>query len=149
MQGPVKLYNLTTNGSEIAEILTSLSSFASPAVSTSAVNESVVPPWATLGSDFVKDINMTAALEKIGTWDWSAESTLSIRVIEKLPKLSDHWKNNKDIRHINESAWDGISLMHGRVEIGIKQTEDEADFDFEAVHFLENGTIYGLAEPAG
>lgn len=149
MQGPVNIFNLTTNGSETAATLASANSFASPDHNAHYLNDSVAPPWSTFGANFVRDINMTSALENIGIWDWLAESTLTIRVIEKLPRLSERWKGSKDVQHMNESTWAGISLMHGRIEIVIKQAEEEADFDLEAVHFLENGTIYGLAEPAG
>ena len=144
IQGPVKTYNLTTNGSDPIAETTSTASISYP-----NPKEPIIPPWTNLGYEFVKDINMTAALEHIGTWDWAADTTLTFRVVEKLPILSSRMKPGKDVQRMNETTWSGISLMHGRVELEDKQSEEELDFDLEAVHFQENGTIYGLAEPAG
>lgn len=50
---------------------------------------------------------------------------------------------------MNATTWADINLMHGRLEVKDKDTGEEISFDMEAVHFRENGTVYGLAEPAG
>ncbi|KAI5124239.1 hypothetical protein M0805_005088 [Coniferiporia weirii] len=113
-------------------------------------------PWTPLASDFIKEINMTSALERIGTWNWSAPTELAFRVLEKRPVVveiaASAWgksKDQSDTERMNASLWVDISLMHGRVELTDKNTGDELAFDMEAVHFLENGTVYGFAQPSG
>ncbi|KAH8111085.1 hypothetical protein DFH11DRAFT_1799176 [Phellopilus nigrolimitatus] len=98
---------------------------------------SVAPPlWAHLAPEFVKEINMTSALESIGTWNWSAPTELG--------RQSDD-----SSERMNASLWSDINLMHGRVELTDITSGEELGFDMEAVHFVENGTVYGLAEPSG
>lgn len=119
------------------------------------------PAWAPLASEFTKDINMTSALERLGTWNWSAPTEMAFRVIERRPVLrvpgaSSAWGEipastveDVDVVRMNASLWEDVSLMHGRVELADKTTGEEMGFDMEAVHFVENGTVYGLAEPSG
>lgn len=41
------------------------------------------------------------------------------------------------------------SCFKGRVEMTVRLTDEELHLDFEGVHFLANGSIYGFAEPKG
>ncbi|EJD07571.1 uncharacterized protein FOMMEDRAFT_115893 [Fomitiporia mediterranea MF3/22] len=142
VHGPIEMHNLTANLST-SSVPPGNSYSSDPQV----LEESIPPPWVDLASAFTKDINMTEALELAGTWNWSAPMEMAFRVIEKRPVLRLGGKG--DVQRMNESVWSDISLMHGRVELSDRKTGDEIGFDLEAVHFTENGTIYGLAEPSG
>ncbi len=49
------------------------------------------------------------------------------------------------------SDWKYISPApaQGRIELTDENTKDDLKFDFEGVHFMPNGSIYGFAEPSG
>jgi hypothetical protein len=40
-------------------------------------------------------------------------------------------------------------MVHGRIDVRHPATSDDMKLDFEGVHFLANGSIYGFAEPTG
>jgi hypothetical protein len=42
-----------------------------------------------------------------------------------------------------------IAMVHGRIDVRHPATSDDMKLDFEGVHFLANGSIYGFAEPTG
>lgn len=169
VHGLVEMHNLTAvNGSAVALPSTGAGAEAIGAevpLSTAGNSQSIGPPaWAPLASEFTKNINSTAALERLGTWNWSAPTELAFRVIERRPVLlpppdssSASWGEaappttveDADVLRMNASLWADVSLMHGRVELADKNTGEELGFDMEAVHFVENGTVYGLAEPSG
>ena len=154
LHGSVQMYNLTTYSPENNNIQESQLEVTNQesAVEQPLSSSPLLPPsWAPLATSFIKDINITEAFERIGTWNWSAPSELAFRVLEKRPIID--WDitrvDRADDGMLNESVWSDVSLMHGRIEISDKESGDELGFDLEAVHFLENGTIYGFAEPAG
>lgn len=155
VHGPVKIYNLTslsdffTNSSP--PIITTVPAppahpLAVPGNGLETPLSSTIPPtWAGFAPAFLTQaFNTTDALLRIGTWNWSAPSELAFRMLEKQPVVSPG-----PGRRMNATTWADINLMHGRLEVKDKDTGEEISFDMEAVHFRENGTVYGLAEPAG
>ncbi|KAJ3901773.1 hypothetical protein F5879DRAFT_966969 [Lentinula edodes] len=90
--------------------------------------------------DYMKDgnENMTEILEKLGVWNWSAPQKVAFSVVEKIPLLSANSSAN---------VTENIALIHGRIEFSDASIGEDLRLEFEGVHFLKNGTIYGLAEP--
>ncbi|KAJ3847287.1 hypothetical protein EV368DRAFT_51477 [Lentinula lateritia] len=90
--------------------------------------------------DYMKDANenMTEILEKLGVWNWSAPQKVAFSVVEKTPLLSANSSAN---------VTENIALIHGRIEFSDASIGEDLRLEFEGVHFLKNGTIYGLAEP--
>ncbi|KAF8826124.1 hypothetical protein HHX47_DHR6000661 [Lentinula edodes] len=90
--------------------------------------------------DYMKDANenMTEILEKLGVWNWSAPQKVAFSVVEKIPLLSANSSAN---------VTENIALIHGRIEFSDASIGEDLRLEFEGVHFLKNGTIYGLAEP--
>ncbi|KAL5536908.1 hypothetical protein ACEPAF_731 [Sanghuangporus sanghuang] len=151
VHGPIVMHNLTINTSEYRQPSES-GSPSGPEVTLSLSSEDDPPSWAGLAAEFVKNINKTDAIERLGAWNWSAPTEMAFRVIEKQPDVPDtneEGREGEDLRRMNKTAWADISLMHGRIELTDRDTGDELGFDMEAVHFIENGTIYGFAEPSG
>jgi transmembrane E3 ubiquitin-protein ligase len=147
IHAPVEIYNLTANiSNEASSSVTPDQAYNPP--ETSPQNKLQLP-WSDLAEPFTKGINTTLAQEKIGTWSWSNPAEIAFRVIEKRPTVDPKSKAGKDVSRMDARAWEGISMMHGRVELTDKESEEELDFDLEAVHFLENGTVYGIVEPSG
>lgn len=153
VHGSLQMYNLTTY------ILSNNKStplpIDNPNAETPLSTSPEAPSWAHFADPFLSSYNTTDAIERIGSWNWSAPAELALRVLEKRPALPSPSaivslsKDESDVGRLNESVWKDISLMHGRVEITERDTGEELGFDFEAVHFLENGTVYGFTEPAG
>jgi len=128
VHGPSEMYNLTT------------SNFTSGGDSSGV-------SWARYASSMVRELNMTDAIERMGSWNWSRKAEVAFRVLEKRPIYE-----GEGIVVFNDTDRDqleDISVMHGRVEITDAENGDELGFDMEAVHFTANGTIYGFAEPDG
>ncbi|KAJ3877010.1 hypothetical protein F5051DRAFT_409875 [Lentinula edodes] len=90
--------------------------------------------------DYMKDANenMTEILGKLGVWNWSAPQKVAFSVVEKIPLLSANSSAN---------VTENIALIHGRIEFSDASIGEDLRLEFEGVHFLKNGTIYGLAEP--
>ncbi|KAJ4479660.1 hypothetical protein C8J55DRAFT_74855 [Lentinula edodes] len=90
--------------------------------------------------DYMKDANenMTETLEKLGVWNWSAPQKVAFSVVEKTPLLSANSSAN---------VTENIALIHGRIEFSDPSIGEDLRLEFEGIHFLKNGTIYGLAEP--
>ncbi|KAG6852138.1 hypothetical protein C0991_002659 [Blastosporella zonata] len=83
-------------------------------------------------------INETAITEALGQWNWTATDKMALSVVEKLPT------------HLNGTTLsDTIALVHGRIELTDAITHEDLRLEFEGVHFILNGSIYGLAEPHG
>ncbi|KAJ3718919.1 hypothetical protein C8R42DRAFT_674859 [Lentinula raphanica] len=96
-------------------------------------------PWKHIIQDYVKDVNenITETSEKMGAWNWSAPQKVAFSVVEKIPLLSANSSAN---------TTENIALIHGRIEFSDASISEDLRLEFEGVHFLKNGTIYGLAE---
>ncbi|KAJ3730007.1 hypothetical protein DFJ43DRAFT_1132880 [Lentinula guzmanii] len=97
-------------------------------------------PWKPIIQDYMKDVseNLTEISEKMGAWNWSAPQKVAFSVVEKIPLLSANSSAN---------VTENIALIHGRIEFSDASIGEDLRLEFEGVHFLKNGTIYGLAEP--
>ena len=91
VHGPTEMYNLTTSN------FTSDGSF--PGI-----------PWARYASPMVREMNMTDAIERMGTWNWSRKAEIAFRVLEKRPSYSGDGVvvfNDTDQEQLED-----ISVMH-------------------------------------
>ncbi|KAH7913824.1 hypothetical protein BJ138DRAFT_1145081 [Hygrophoropsis aurantiaca] len=91
--------------------------------------------WTPYAQSFMSGTNMSELLEKTGNWNWTASEKISWSVLVRSPN------------HINGS--EGISMVHGRIDITDTYASEDMRLDFEGVYFLNNGSIYGFAEPPG
>ncbi|KAF9461528.1 hypothetical protein BDZ94DRAFT_1196082 [Collybia nuda] len=87
---------------------------------------------------YMADVNTTAIPERLGTWNWTASNKVALSVVEKMPF---HWNGT--------AVSENIALVHGRIELTDSNTHEDLRLEFEGVHFLSNGSIYGFAEPTG
>ena len=95
---------------------------------------------------------MTVVSERSGSWNWSAPAEFAFRVMEKTPVIHEKYSRSRaddPIRRLNATLWSDINLMHGRVELSDLNSSDELALDVEAVHLVENGTIYGFVGTVG
>ncbi|KAH6915843.1 hypothetical protein BKA70DRAFT_1139716 [Coprinopsis sp. MPI-PUGE-AT-0042] len=96
-------------------------------------------PWKSLAEKYTEGLNVTRAGEMWGEWNWNASTRAALSVVEKKPLGMDE-------KPVTESD---LALVHGRIELTDKETEEDLRFDFEGIHFLSKGSIYGFAEPPG
>ncbi|THH13747.1 hypothetical protein EW146_g6501 [Bondarzewia mesenterica] len=107
----------------------------------------VTPPlsWESYARDLMVGANMTEISERLGAWNWSAFEKVTMSVAEKLPEFEGTTKDGM----ANDQDSSEVAMIHGRIELVDSNSAEELRFDFEGVHFLKNGSIYGLADPSG
>ncbi|KAE9406295.1 hypothetical protein BT96DRAFT_963603 [Gymnopus androsaceus JB14] len=105
-------------------------------------NSTETYPWKHLVEQYAKDSqeNMTEVLEMTGSWNWSVPDRVAFSVVEKIPLMSANSSAN---------VTEDIALIHGRIEFSDASINEDLRLEFEGIHFLKNGTIYGFAEPPG
>ncbi|KZP30544.1 hypothetical protein FIBSPDRAFT_777298 [Athelia psychrophila] len=103
---------------------------------TFLANSSVPPGWAGFANELVGEANETDITERSSSWNWAGSNKVSLSVVEKNP--GPEW-----------DVAEGISLIHGHVEFLDSNSSEELRLDFEGIHFVANGSIYGFAEPQG
>ncbi|TFK52045.1 hypothetical protein OE88DRAFT_1658813 [Heliocybe sulcata] len=120
-QSPVKYHNLT--------------------IPYSSNSSESLPSWVPLANSLMKGVNMTELVESVslGGWNLSAPEKVGWNGAEKL--ASTGWRFN------SSEPRDDIAMIHGRMDMSDPNTGDEFRFTFEGVHFIKNGSVYGLAEP--
>ncbi|KAJ7180624.1 hypothetical protein C8R46DRAFT_588307 [Mycena filopes] len=91
--------------------------------------------WSPFAENYMANSNMSLILEKTGTWNWSASDKVALSLVERRPSL--------------ENASEGVALIHGKIELTDESISEDLRLEFEGIHFVSNGTIYALAEPAG
>ncbi|KAF8074721.1 hypothetical protein FPV67DRAFT_1665468 [Lyophyllum atratum] len=107
-------------------------------ITPSALMDNTTAPWSSAAQAYMAGANETEIAERIGTWNWTASNKLALSLVEKLPA------------HPNGTIIsDTIALVHGRIELTDANTKDDLRLEFSGVHFIRNGSIYGLAEPTG
>ncbi|KAI0060229.1 hypothetical protein BV25DRAFT_1807734 [Artomyces pyxidatus] len=96
--------------------------------------------WEADAGAFMEGVNVTESAEKLGTWNWTAVEKVTLSVMEKA------------VEDEKDKEWEGMDdvvMVHGHVELIDGNTAEELRFDFEGVHFLKNGSVFGFAEPSG
>ncbi|KAJ8473594.1 hypothetical protein ONZ45_g16234 [Pleurotus djamor] len=100
---------------------------------------SQVVRWKSSAVAYVTDLNTTEAIERAGTWNWTASDKVKLSLGEK-PSI--HPETNVPLNP-------DIALVHGRVEFTDENSAEQLHMEFEAVHFIPNGSFYGFALPNG
>ncbi|KAF8967642.1 hypothetical protein BDZ97DRAFT_1802585 [Flammula alnicola] len=111
--------------------------FTNITLSSLASNETF--RWKHEAENFMAGINTTNITERLGSWDWAASTKVALSVLEKDPP------------GIEQSSFSTspIALIHGRIELTAPSDADNLRLEFEGLHFVSNGSIYGFAEPTG
>ncbi|KAJ7155449.1 hypothetical protein C8R43DRAFT_884617 [Mycena crocata] len=91
--------------------------------------------WSPLAEKYMVDANMSLVLHKSGSWNWSASNKFALSLVEKRPSLTN--------------ASENVALIHGKIELTDENTSEDLRLEFEGIHFVNNGTMYALAEPSG
>ncbi|KAG5352136.1 hypothetical protein C0989_003604 [Termitomyces sp. Mn162] len=107
-------------------------------ITPTALLENAIAPWNSHAQTYMYGVNETVIVEASRGWNWTATDKITLSVVEKLPT------------YVNGTTLsDTISLVHGRIELTDAITNEDLRLEFEGVHFIMNGSIYGLAEPPG
>ncbi|GLB43394.1 putative ring finger [Lyophyllum shimeji] len=107
-------------------------------ITPSTLVDNATAPWNSHARAYMAAANETEIVERIGTWNWTASDKVQLSVVEKLPT------------HANGTMIsDTIALVHGRIELTDANSNEDLRLEFEGLHFIRNGSLYGLAEPAG
>ncbi|KAG6827207.1 hypothetical protein H0H92_012791 [Tricholoma furcatifolium] len=107
-------------------------------ITPTALSDNDTAPWNPDAQTYMAGANETQIVDSLGSWNWSMTNKMSLSVVEKLPT------------HVNGSTLsDSIALVHGRIELTDSETNEDLRLEFEGVHFILNGSIYGIAEPPG
>ncbi|KAI6151181.1 hypothetical protein BKA82DRAFT_4124844 [Pisolithus tinctorius] len=89
-------------------------------------------PWSSHAESYMANTNMTEILNSLGTQDWKATQKMAWSVI-------DH--------AVVEGVSDKLAMAHGRIDFVDATSGNKMRLDFEGVHFIANGSVYGFAEP--
>ncbi|KAF8885015.1 hypothetical protein BD779DRAFT_1673890 [Infundibulicybe gibba] len=95
--------------------------------------------WGKSALNYMVDTNVTEIHERVGTWNWTASQKVAFSMVEKKPLVSVE----------GSIVSDRVALVHGRIELTDGNTSEDLRLEFEGVHFIADGSIYGFAEPAG
>lgn len=93
-------------------------------------------PWRAHAETFMGDTNMTELVSHFGSWNWTGSDKISWSIMDRAPV---------SVKGVTEK----IAVVHGRIDVRHPASSDDMKLDFEGVHFLANGSIYGFAEPTG
>ncbi|TEB33129.1 hypothetical protein FA13DRAFT_1627277 [Coprinellus micaceus] len=100
------------------------------------VNDSI--PWKSLAEAYTDRINMTSAIEQLSGWNWNSTKKVALSLVEKKPVGADG-------KVLSSS---GLALVHGKIELTDVLSKEDLRLEFEGIHFISNGSMYGLAEPS-
>ncbi|EIW79060.1 hypothetical protein CONPUDRAFT_107113 [Coniophora puteana RWD-64-598 SS2] len=92
--------------------------------------------WVPLANAYMGSPNMTELARDMGTWNWTTSDKINWNVVSHYPKWTDGREQQGD-----------VALVHGRVDFFDDDADEEMRLNFEGVHFVSNGSIYGFAEP--
>ncbi|KAI6149308.1 hypothetical protein BKA82DRAFT_4127849 [Pisolithus tinctorius] len=92
-------------------------------------------PWTSHAESYMENTNMTEILNYLGTQDWKATRKMAWSVIDRAV--------------VEEGVSDKLAMAHGRIDFVDATSGNEMRLDFEGVHFIANGSVYGFAEPPG
>jgi hypothetical protein len=106
-------------------------------------------PWA---DSLLANVNKTEMLDRIGTWNWTVSDKIGLTAIDKLPMRNDaEGADDLAVVHVRSQFLKLFQLLNvsfkGRIEISDPITGIDLPLRFEAIHFVNNGSLYGLAEP--
>ncbi|KAF8909348.1 hypothetical protein CPB84DRAFT_1673542 [Gymnopilus junonius] len=137
IQGSTLDLNQASYYSNITGFIHGDAEYTNISLSSLALNNTL--PWMSEAQNFVSGINTTNVTEKLGSWKWNMSTKVALSVVEKkLPEGEKH-----------STSSDSMALVHGRIELTDTSSSENLRLEFEGVHYMPNGSIYGFAEPAG
>ncbi|KAI6126043.1 hypothetical protein EDD16DRAFT_1554771 [Pisolithus croceorrhizus] len=88
-------------------------------------------PWTPYAQSYMDNTNITEIVNYLGAQDWKTTRKMAWSVVDRA--IVDQGVANK------------MAVTHGRIDF----PDNEMRLEFEGVHFVANGSIYGFAEPPG
>ena len=121
----------------------------------SLANETV--PWKHQAEQFMDPFNATNITDRLGSWNWTASTKIALSLVEKKPLEPHSVSLKKDpvalvhvrLSHNYLSRSNPIHVEQGRIELTDPSHSDNLRLEFQGIHFISNGSIYGFAEPSG
>ncbi|KAG6374644.1 hypothetical protein JVT61DRAFT_4009 [Boletus reticuloceps] len=98
--------------------------------------ESSDVPWKSHAQSLMSDVNMTELNDRLGSWNWSGATNLSWSVVDHAPITV-------------EGVSERIAMIRGKFDFTGPAHAEEMRLEFDGVHFLSNGSVYGFAGPNG
>ncbi|KAI6010786.1 hypothetical protein F5J12DRAFT_904922 [Pisolithus orientalis] len=92
-------------------------------------------PWTSHAESYMANMNMTEIVNYLGTQDWKATRKMAWSVIDRAA--------------VEEGVSDRLAIAHGRIDFVDATSGNGVRLDFEGVHFIANGSVYGFAELPG
>ncbi|KAI6042062.1 hypothetical protein EDC04DRAFT_1079252 [Pisolithus marmoratus] len=92
-------------------------------------------PWTSYAQSYMENTNMTEIVNNFGTQDWKATQKMSWSVVDRAT--------------VEQGVSDKMAVTHGRIDFVDANSGNEMRLEFEGVHFVSNGSIFGFAEPPG
>lgn len=113
-------------------------------------------PWKQQAEEFMAQVNTTNITDRLGSWNWTASTKIALSLVEKKPLEQDSVLLQTDpvaLVHVR-SKFKNSKILHthveqGRIELTDTSSSDNLRLEFQGVHFISNGSIYGFAEPSG
>ena len=101
--------------------------------------------------------NATNITDRLGSWNWTASTKIALSLVEKKPLEPHSVSLKKDpvalvhvrLSHNYLSRSNPIHVEQGRIELTDPSHSDNLRLEFQGIHFISNGSIYGFAEPSG
>ncbi|KAF8636386.1 hypothetical protein AX17_003568 [Amanita inopinata Kibby_2008] len=108
-------------------------------ISLPALSTSTGLPERSLLESYMASASVAEMEGKLGEWNWSTSDKVAFSVIEKPATTMQK----------NVSLSKEMALIHGRVELKDKNNNNELRLEFEGVHVIPDGSMYGFAAPNG
>ncbi|KAK2463660.1 hypothetical protein APHAL10511_004411 [Amanita phalloides] len=94
-------------------------------------------PATSLLETYMADFNATEMEGRLGRWNWTSSDKVAFSVREK-PATTIR-------QSVTPSA--DMALIHGRIEL--TDNGEDLRFEFEGIHLVSEGSIFGFAAPSG
>ncbi|KIM83157.1 hypothetical protein PILCRDRAFT_819938 [Piloderma croceum F 1598] len=146
IRGDITFYNISLPFLESLSVSPS-SSLASPTDinnDTTTTNLTSPPPWLPHAESLMSPLNTSEVIERASSWNWTGCDKIALSVVEKAPIMDGDKGKGKGLNLTEE-----MTVVHGHIDLMNTESSTELRLDFEGVHFVGNGSIYGFAEPAG
>ncbi|KAI9435319.1 hypothetical protein H4582DRAFT_1971440 [Lactarius indigo] len=97
--------------------------------------------FRNLSSELVPAIewNETEVALKLGRWNWSATSRMTMSLLSKPVQVDEEEKEE----------FRSVAILHGHLEVIDGNNAREIQLDFAGIQFLETGSVYGFAQDPG
>jgi len=118
-----------------------------------ASNETL--PWKQQATQFMAQLNTTNITDRLGSWNWTASTKIALSLVEKKPSEQHSALLQSDpialvhVRSGHNYQPQRTHVEQGRIELTDPSNSDNLRLEFQGIHFISNGSMYGFAEPSG